>query len=172
MKDKQIKGTVVFKETQRFSQTWFWLLLISPIVFSIGVTIFTLVGVKEKEAWYVLPLVIFLNLGILYGFFITRLELLVTDWAVYYRWRPFSRRYRQISRFDIREAVIRKSPFLQVGSKRMVIGYGRVQHTGTAEGVQFHLLSGKKIFIGSDKVKSFHRAVENLMSESAKSNQR
>ncbi|MDX1953951.1 MAG: hypothetical protein SFU20_00360 [Chitinophagaceae bacterium] len=163
MQDKQIKGNIVFKETQRFSQTWFWLLLISPIVMSIGITILALSTDDKKEAWFVVPFVLILNLCILYGFYITRLELIVTDWAVYYRWRPFSRKYRQVSRYDIKEARIRKSPFLQIGSKRMVFGYGHVQHTGTKEGVQFVLHSGKKIFIGSEKVKGFYRAVEALV---------
>lgn len=163
MQDKQIKGNIVFKETQRFSQTWFWLLLISPILVSIGIIIFAMESAEKKEAWFVIPFVLILNLVILYGFFVTRLDLIVTDWAVYYRWRPFTRNFRQISRFDIKEARIRKSPFLQVGSKRMVIGYGHVQHSGSKEGVQFVLHSGKKIFIGSEKVKSFYRAVEALV---------
>ncbi len=168
MKEKQVKGNIIFKETQRFSQAWFWLVLISPILLSIGLTIFAVSGKESNKSWFVLPFVLVINLAILYGFFITRLELLVTDWAVYYRWRPFSKKFRQISRFDILEARVRRSPFLTVGSKRMVIGYGHVQHTGTSEGVQFRLHSGRKIFIGSDKVKSFYRAVEEMMQTQTK----
>lgn len=168
MQDKQLKGNIVFKETQRFSQPWIWLLLLSPVLFSIGVTVFALSQEEGREAWFVIPLVLVLNFAILYGFYVSRLELVVTDWGIFYRWRPFSRKYRQISRFDIQSAEIRKSPFLRIGSKRMVIGYGHVNQTGTREGIQFRLYSGKKIFIGSEKVKSFYRAVENLVQTTQK----
>lgn len=166
---KEISGNIEFKEEQRFRQPWFWILLISPVLVSIGITV--AVGTnsfaKSNDGLIALAIVIPVNLLMLYLFFITKFEIVVTDEAVYYKWLPFNRKYRAIIQSDIEEVYLRKSPVLQIGYKR-VIGYGWVHNLGAAKGLQFVLKSGKKIFISCEKINGFQRAVEKLAPVSLK----
>ena len=166
---KEISGNIEFKEEQRFRQPWLWVLILMPVLISIGVTagvsIYSL-G-KGSEGLLALAVVIPVNLLMLYLFFITKFEIVVTDEAVYYKWLPFNRKYRAIIQSDIGEVYLRKSPVLQVGYKR-VIGYGWVHNLGAAKGLQFVLKSGKKIFISCEKINGFQRAVEKLAPVSLK----
>lgn len=166
---KELSGNIEFKEEQRFRQPWFWILLISPVLVSIGITV--AVGTnsfaKSNDGLIALAIVIPVNLLMLYLFFITKFEIAVTDEAVYYKWLPFNRKYRAIIQSDIGEVYLRKSPVLQVGYKR-VIGYGWVHNLGAAKGLQFVLKSGKKIFISCEKINGFQRAVEKLAPVSLK----
>ena len=166
---KELSGNIEFKEEQRFRQPWFWILLISPVLVSIGITV--AVGTnsfaKSNDGLIALAIVIPVNLLMLYLFFITKFEIVVTDEAVYYKWPPFNRKYRAIIQSDIEEVYLRKSPVLQIGYKR-VIGYGWVHNLGAAKGLQFVLKSGKKIFISCEKINGFQRAVEKLAPVSLK----
>lgn len=166
---REISGNIEFKEEQRFRQPWFWVLLISPVLVSIGVTIAVSTNSfgKSNEGLIALAIVIPVNLLMLYLFFITKFEIVVTDEAVYYKWPPFNRKYRCIAKPDIFEVRLRKSPLLQLGYKR-VIGYGRVHNLGAPKGLQFVLRSGRKIFISSEKINGFQRAVEKLAPVSLK----
>jgi hypothetical protein len=166
---KEIRGNIEFKEEQRFHQPWFWILILSPVLVSIIVTVAMSVNTFEhnNEGLLSLAIVVPVNLLMLYLFFITRFEIVVTDEAVYYKWPPFNRKFRCIARADIFEVRVRKSPLLQLGYKR-VIGYGRVHNLGAAKGLQFVLRSGRKIFISSEKINSFQQAVEKLAPVSLK----
>lgn len=171
MKNKnKIEGVITFKETQQFRQKWFWMLLIFPILLTIGLIILISPETGEDgQAELVISVVVIpVNLIILYCFYITKFETAVTEVGVYYRWYPFIKKYSTISKFDIAEIRIKKSPFLQVGSKTMVWGYGRVHNPGSAKGLHFILKSGKRIFIGSQKIGGFKQAVEKLIPVSTK----
>ena len=148
---KAFKGDIVFKETQQFRQPLIWLLVLSPVLLTIGLAIFTNTDISTQKIDKTIALVIIIVLDMLILFFLykTTFETIVTDWAVYYRWSPFTRKYRMIMMSDIDKVSIRKSPFLQIGYKRMVWGYGRMHNPGAKEGLQFILKSGRKIFIGS-----------------------
>jgi len=167
---KEINGNIEFKEEQRFRQPWFWILILSPILASVGITIAVSAGSfgkDDNEGLLALAIVIPVNLLMLYLFFITRFELVVTDEAVYYKWPPFNRKYKLIAKSDIEEVYVRKSPVLQLGYKR-VIGYGWVHNLGAAKGLQFVFKSGRKIFISCEKINGFQRAVEKLVPVSLK----
>lgn len=158
-----IKGNIEFKESQQL-RGWIWLLAISPLLASIGVAIFVQTQIqKDESALMGLLVVIPINAVILYLIYAAKFEIIVTDWAIYYRWLPFRKKFSMISRFDIAEARVKKRPFGQLGYKRGVWGYGRVHTAGSSHGLQFTLKSGRKIFIGSGKIKGFERAVEKLV---------
>lgn len=162
---KAIKGNIEFKETQQFRQPWLWLLMLSPLLFSIGFTLYFATGDSaDKRAELVVFVVSVLIHGILISLlFKAKFEIIVTDWAVYYQWRPFMKKYRVISQFDIEDMYVRKSPFLKLGYKRVSLRYGRIHNLGSPKGLQFILKSGRKIFIGSRKISGFERAAAKLI---------
>ena len=169
MKDKQIKGNIEFKETQQIRQAWLWLLMASPLALMTGLIIM-LSDVSKTDMVGILVLVFAmgLQLVILYLMYITRFEIAVTGDTIYYRWWPFMKRYAMLSKQDIQSADVRKSPFLQLGYKRFSIGYGRIHNAGSEKGIQFVTRAGRKIFIGSKKIKGFEQAVEKLIPVSLK----
>ncbi|MBI1343754.1 MAG: hypothetical protein GC171_12530 [Terrimonas sp.] len=169
-KERQIKGTVQFRETQQFRKPWIGLLLLSPVLVIAGALIFFGYQVKElkPEEMVILAFIIPLNILFLYFVFIVRFETIVTDEAIYFRWWPVMKKYAWIGKQDMARVYERRSPFLRVGYKRFSFGYGRVHHAGSPRGLQFVLKSGRKIFISSGKLKGFTRAVEQLVPVSKK----
>jgi len=167
---KGIKGNIEFKEEQRFRRPLLWLFAMFPLLITIGFII--AVGANTLGEGYDgligLVFVIPVNLIVIYFAIITKFEMMVTDEGVYYRWRPFNRQYNMISKPEISEVRLRKSPFLKFGYNKRVIGYGRVHNMGAARGLQFILKSGRKIFISSEKINGFQRAVEKLAPVSLK----
>ena len=170
MRNKQIQGHIDFKENQQFRQAWFWILMISPLLSVIGILIFfaSSKDANKVESLVALPIVGALQLVVMYVIYILRFEILVTDVAVYYRWWPFIRKYSRITPAEIEKVNVKKRPFLQIGHKRMVWGYGRVHNLGAPKGLHFILKSGRRIYIGSRKIQGFQRAVEKLIPVSTK----
>jgi hypothetical protein len=156
---------IVFKETQQFRESWMWAIII--IVGTMAIAGMLVAGITKnsfEEAnfiWGFVAVVIFEVL--LYSlFYITNLETQITEEAVYYRWTPFMRKFKRIGKEEIYIAEIRKVPFLQRGF-RIVPGYGKVYVVAGGKGMQFHLKSSKKIFIGTAEPFLFNKAIEKMM---------
>ncbi|NJO25067.1 MAG: hypothetical protein HC867_03650 [Bacteroidia bacterium] len=101
----KIEGIIAFRETQQLRQKWFWMILIFPVLITIGLTILisSETGEGRLAELIISAVVIPVNLIILYCFYITKFEIAVTDKGVYYRWHPFIKKYSAISKFDIAE---------------------------------------------------------------------
>jgi hypothetical protein len=146
----EIKGKILFEESQRFRVLWLWVLIISSVLLSIGITLTLGITDKEQstEAFLVLPFVIVLESAIIYLFRITRLETAITTEGIHYRWKPFQRKGWFIPLYEIDKAEIKDGPSLNYGYN-WVPGYGKVHNMGPGKGLQLVLRNGKKIFLGT-----------------------
>jgi hypothetical protein len=162
-----IKGTILFKESQSFRVKWLWAVIILCSLSSVGLTLGLAMAEKEsmKEAMITFTFVIPLEALILYLFYIARLETTISTEGIYYRWRPFQRKSRFISKDEIAKAELRPVPSLNYGY-HWVPGYGRAHIMAPGKGMQFVLKNGKKIFLGTQKNTALQLAIEKIMTVS------
>ena len=161
---RKISGTVLFRETQQFRVQWLWWLIILCVVSSIGLIVGLAFTEQETRAdsWIALAFVVPLEAGMLYLFYIVKLETVVSDEGVFYKWGPFFSQYNFIAVTDIAQVTLRKGPSLSYGF-HLIPGYGTVHNTGPGKGIQFVLKNDKKIFIGTQKLNNFQSAIESII---------
>ncbi|MFD2571501.1 hypothetical protein ACFSUS_12705 [Spirosoma soli] len=109
-------SSVVYREIQAFRQPWLWVLLL----FSLGTTLYR---------WQ--PLGIGIMVGMLALFWFLRLEVIINEEGIGFRWLPFQRRYQFISWPQIEKISLR--PYAAIGEFG---GWGfRLSWRGTAQTV-------------------------------------
>lgn len=165
----EVSGKIFFEETQQFRVKWVWAIIILCVVSSMGITVGVAMTEKGnmREGLIALAITAPIELIMLYLFYVVRLEIAVTSEGIYYRWWPFQRKPRFISKTAIAAIEIKKGPGMQYGVHR-VPGYGKVHNTGPGEGLQFVLHDGKKLFLGSGMPASFSQALARIVNVSRK----
>jgi hypothetical protein len=161
---RQINGKIFFTEVQYFRVKWLWILLIAIVIFSVFLPLLLSLVMKEGLRESVLSLLITVPVEglMLYLFYVVRLETVVNDEGIYYRWLPFFSRYKFIARNDIETTIAGDGPILSYGF-HFVLGYGWVHNTGPGKGIRFNLIGGKRIFIGTRDIDSFAAAVDKMI---------
>src|SRR5687768_17408525 len=164
MKVAEPTGSVIFEEKQHFPR-WLSIIMLSPILFTIGVWIAVFAGKNNSsEMWLALAVIIPIQLVMLYLFFNVQLEKIVTKNALYFRWTIFHKKYRVIDKKEIENIELRKPPLRKFG-QRYVIGQGWMYNVSNNEVLGIHLRNGKKVFFGSADPFSFQRAVNEMISQ-------
>jgi hypothetical protein len=155
-----------FYEKQKFNNFWaFAILLIVESIFAYF-SIRYIVAHKPFifstfSQW---PFVIFTLLGptlMLVFYQITRLETIFNDDGIFYRWMPFSRRYKMIQWEAIKEVALiqtNDSWFNLWLSKR----YDKINFLGGKFAVILVMKSGKKRILGTQKAESLNRVLTRL----------
>jgi hypothetical protein len=162
---------IYYKEEQKFTQIWIWMLLLALS----GLWIWQLV----QQVFMGIP---FGNnpasdLGIiLTGFFplLTiilfrwlTLETIVNEEGVQYRFRPFQRKPKVIKTEDILHFEVKKySPLKDYGGWGIRYGSsknGRAYNVSGNQGVLFELKHGKRFLLGTQKPSEIRSALEKLM---------
>lgn len=157
----QTENGVVFEETQRFRQTWLWVLLLG--VPAVAATFFVghLVAEPDKAAILAGPAVFFFGTWAAVLALLTMLKLTVTidDQHLHVRFWPLMSKdipLADIAQFETRTY----RPILEYG------GWGlRYSWKGTAynvsgnRGVQLVLANGKRILIGSQRPEELADAI-------------
>jgi len=165
----KIKGEILFREVQYFRIKWVWWLIILCSLGTIGGTV--ALGMTEREqkteAWMALAFVIPFEAAFLYLIYITRLETIISNEGVFYKWWPFQRSHRFISKEEIKSAQLRNAPALNYGF-HWLPGYGRVHNMAQGKGIQFILKNGRKVFLGTQKKSAFQTALEKIVTVSRK----
>jgi hypothetical protein len=163
LKAYEPSGKVYFEEQQHFPRRVIWMVraLLFLIVVGLAVTLFL---EKEKEDVVIAIAIVLPTFAIvIYSTTVSRLEKVVTSNGLYFRWRPWQRRFRVIEGEVIGSIVARKFPLMKHGSGRFP-GYGRYHNAGSGDGVQLILKNHRKYFFSaSDKV-SFETALQHLIS--------
>jgi len=159
-----INGTIVFSEMQQFRTKWLWAVLIGCALISTGVTIATVLAdeTNRLQATITLAIIVPLELLMIYLFYVTKLETIVTTDGVFYRWWPFLKKYSYIEKSEIELIEPGTSPALSYGYHN-IPAYGSVHNTGPGKGLIFVLKNRRKIFIGTQKLSSFQSAVESII---------
>jgi hypothetical protein len=166
------KGNIIFREVQQFRQKWIWVLLF-PV--SLLVTIPFVEGMYKQlilgQQWGNKPLsdtalmivgslVILLGVGILYLFYVLKLETEVKNDGLYIRFYPL---IRKIIRFDeIASCEFRTyHPIKEYGGWGIRYGWkkGKAYNVSGNQGVQLQFTNGKKLLIGSQRPEELAQAI-------------
>jgi hypothetical protein len=147
-----------FKETQRFTQWWLWLVLMG----SWGAMIYSLFTDKpESGISYVVSGVIMCGLPIL--FWQMRLMTRITAEGIYVRFIPFHFKEQFYPWDSIESAQVRTySPLKEYGGWGIKYGFngqGKVYNVSGNEGLQLVFKSGEKLLIGTQKPAEIQAAV-------------
>ncbi len=160
---------IYYKEEQRFRQWWLWLLLLLVCgiwVWQFVQQIFLKVPFGNNPApdiavylTGIFPLLVI----ILFRFMI--LETVVKDTGVYYRFKPFQRKPREIKQEDIAAFEVKKyRPLKDFGGWGIRYGLkGKAYNVSGDQGLFFKLNNGKKFMLGTQNPVSIKAAMDKLM---------
>jgi hypothetical protein len=157
-------SNIHFKEQQQMREVWLWLIVAGAALVSIGGLIAAGLSKQETEMDVTIGFAILIPVQVLVlgSFYISRLEIVVNEEGVHYKWYPFQRKFRIIRRTDISNFYVRNGPIFKRGIS-LVPGYGWAYSASGGKGIQFELKSSRKVFLGSQRVSAFRSAVESLM---------
>ena len=152
----------VFKEEQKFTQWWLWVL-------NIGILLIPIYGIVQ-QVFYKTPfgdspmsdtgLFIFLACMLLFNYFflVLKLETTINEKSISYRFFPIQRNTKIILWKNIEKAYIRKySPITEYGG--WGIKHGAYNVKGNI-GLQLKFKNGKKILIGTQKIAEIERILK------------
>jgi hypothetical protein len=148
-----------FKETQRFTQWWLWLVLVGSWV----VLIYSLATVQPQTTIaYFISFVVGMLLPIL--FWQMRLMTRITEEGIYVRFVPFHFKEQFYPWESIESAQVRTySPLMEYGGWGIKYGFngqGKVFNVAGNQGLQLVFKSGEKLLIGTQKPTEIQAAVK------------
>ena len=158
---------IIFKESQSFKQWWVWILVLIGPVFSWYGAYHQLILKKpfgDNPTSDTGMLIIFIVFGILFPVFFLSIKLLteVRYNGVYIKYFPFHLSFRKIAsshEVKVYESRI-YSAMKEYGGYGIRFGKkGKAYNVSGNRGIQFELLNGKKILIGTQKPDDFLRAM-------------
>ena len=162
LKAYETSGSVLFEEKQKFPN-WLTILMGGIILFIIAIVLIAGYTAPEKDRsdmWIGLAIAIPIEILVIVLFQNMNLEKIVTSNGLYYRWRPWQKKFRVIEKENIKSFELRNSPPLNYGI-HWFPGYGWVHNASAGEGLQLYLFNGKRIFFSSFDTSLFRRALEN-----------
>lgn len=159
-------GRILFREEQRMRQSSIWWLFVTMTLIAFGLVVLLAVrgDIPQEELLVAFAILVPAFAGAFYLMYAAKLETEVREEGVYYRWAPFFRKPFFIPKESIERVVERKSPLLQYGFN-LFPTYGKVHTVSGRQGVQFYLASRKKIYIGSQELFRFLKALEAITSK-------
>jgi hypothetical protein len=165
---------VYYKEEQKFSQWWIWLILLAVS----GVWIWQLVqqifmgipfGDNPAPDFVVILTGIFPVLVIILFRFLT-LETTIDETGIYYRFRPFQRKPKVIKPGDIARYEVKKyNPIFDYGGWGIRLGSfrkGTAYNVSGNMGVLFEFKNGKKFMLGTQNPEAIRSALNKLINKS------
>jgi hypothetical protein len=162
-----------FFESQRFRQTWVWVLLIGvmlPILLLFGYGLYQQVVLgrpfgNQPLSNGALITIIVANVAVLAAVMVmmwfAHLDVAVRDRELVIRFVPFHLKPRRITLDEIAEAQARQyRPIVEYGGWGIRYGFnGMAYNVSGNEGVQLTLRNGKRILIGSQRSAELARAL-------------
>jgi hypothetical protein len=159
-------GKILFREVQQYRQAWLWVLLIGCSMVAILMPLMLIPAEKDMSGMNKL-LMILVAVGIpltnLAAFYFTGLETVVTNEGIFYRWRPYFRKYSVLRWSAIKEVSSRKYPYFQYGYHRRS-GYGRVHNINGDKGIQLVLGNSQMIYLGSQRIDALCYSISQVRS--------
>lgn len=161
---------IQFKEKQKFTQWWFWLLII-------GITCLFLFGLYQQLILKIpfgdnptsdstLVLISLIPILIIILFLISKLETEINELGVSYKFYPFHLSKKTIPWESIDKAYIRKyNPITEYGGwgfRLGLFGKGRALNMSGNMGLQLELKDGKKLLIGTQKFEELEQLLQKI----------
>ncbi len=162
----------VFKEEQRFTQTWLIVLMFSTTLVPIGIIIneFTKENstMKIEELFLVMSIMIIAILPIFFFKLYTRID----EKGIHYRFFPFHLKYKLILWKEISSCYIRKYDALTEyggwgfkGGALWKKANGKAINVSGDIGIQMELSNGKKLLIGTQKESEANQVIKTYFSQ-------
>jgi hypothetical protein len=158
---------MIFKETQKFTQTWLWIIIIFSGLFTIGLMglgIYQQIIRGHKFGTnpssdqgliigFTLILLLFVSVAILFRS--ASLTTFIDDNGITYKFFPFHFRDQQIGWEEIeRYEVVKYAPLLEFGGWGIRFNWkGKAFNVSGNKGLRIYLKSGKMILIGTQRDK-------------------
>ena len=178
---------VLYKEEQRFSQPWIWLILVPSFV-----SVFWVFGsafnkqLVNGEPWGDKPMsdaglivfgvfMVLLMIGLTFLFYRMKLVTEIKMDGIFYRYPPLIHKFRKISPDSIESYEVRQyKPIREYGGwgvkthghRRKRRKYGSAYNVKGNIGLQLHLKDGKKILIGTQRKDALDHALKKMMAGS------
>lgn len=164
VKVKQPAGKTLFQETQSFRQSWVWIVVLGSLALPLIILLilyFTVDDPKAREVGGALLVVsVTATINIL-AFYMLKLETMVTDEGVYYRWWPYRSKYSYLPWSSIQEVIVKRYPHYQYGfhySRK----FGTVHNIKGDRGVQFILTNKAKVYLGTQRIAALQHTLESM----------
>lgn len=160
----------VFKEEQRFTQTWLLVLIAIGLIVPIGILSKDLgkedTNLNYSEFTIILILLLFFSSII----FVFKLKTRIDERGVHYQFFPFHLKYKTLLWTEIQSISVRKyDPIGEYGGWG-IKGYNRKNGTAVNVagniGIQLLLTTGKKLLIGTQKEADVKRIIAYYQSKS------
>ena len=164
MKVLQPSGKILFRETQQFRQVWLWALILASTVPALVITSITLWHDEKTTLatkFMILGMVVLITGINILMLVIVKLDTVVSDAGVYYRWRPFRTKYIVLNWRDVATVTAKKYPYLSYGFHRRP-GFGKVNNVNGNKGILFELKDGKRVYLGTQKLKPLQYSLEQV----------
>ncbi|MBL0340652.1 MAG: hypothetical protein IPP71_06870 [Bacteroidetes bacterium] len=113
-------------------------------------------GIKPSHNWFMIALTLLIPTPLLIGFYMARLETVINEDGIFYRWAPFFKAYKMIQWDSVKEISIidlKSAGFWWRFSSK----YGEVQYVGGGFGIQVKMKSGRRRLIGTRKAEELNR---------------
>lgn len=137
---------VLFRETQRFTQWWIWLLVLVPVAL-LWVGYFNEAPDKKPQLW----VIALINMLVILFPLILKLETRITEEGIDFRFFPFHIKFRHYGWEDISEKYVRTySPIGEYGGWG-VRGFGQNKAFNVSgnQGLQLIFKDGKRRLLGT-----------------------
>lgn len=148
--------TSLFSEKQRFRQIWIWglfALIIGAFLFEIIRSLVSSKPLPEEPVSFIIPAIVLILVFAL--IFIIRLETVIKEDGIYYKFYPLHVKYQSIPWNRISRCFVRKyKPILEYGGwgfRMGVFGSGGALNISGNQGLQIVYDDGKKLLIGTQK---------------------
>jgi hypothetical protein len=160
----KVDETILYHEEQRFRTGILMFLLVLGLLLPIGILFYMMnIGQTGRSEFTLSTIAILvIEIPIFVFFYYTKLETIVTEEGLSYRWWPLQNKYRLLFKDDMEKLSTRGGPILTYGIHWMP-GYGWVHNVRGREGLQIRMRSGRKLFIGSQKLNELKAVLETLL---------
>jgi hypothetical protein len=157
-------GKILFHEEQRVRESRIWWFFVAMSVLSLGlIAVLGLRGEFPKGEFAIAVAILLPTFAAsFYMMYASKLVVDVSEEGVYYRWAPLMRKPLFISKDNIVRAEERRSPFMQYGF-HLFPGYGKVHNVSGRDGIQFYLTNGRRIYLGTQDVFRFRKALQSIL---------
>ena len=167
MKTSTPFGKKLFAEEQPFRKSWVWTLVAIASIIPIIIVVVVMMAdhnTKPQEMAIAFSVVLVSNAIPLWLLYLLRLDTIVTDEAVFYRWWPIFKKYHVIRWSAIKDAYVKKYPYLNTGYHKRK-GFGKVNVVKGDKGVQLELQNGQQIYLGTQRLPAFEHALNTIIPE-------
>ena len=147
----------LFEETQKFTQWWLWVILLSFPIMSFGPFDENEININYVLIGFALPLI----------FYLFELRIKVSNMGLHYQFFPFHFKYHTIDVEDIESIkAMEYSPLKEYGGWGIKYGFkGKAYNVRGNKGVKIFLKNGLNIMFGSQKKNDLAKALKSVMKQ-------